>query len=72
MYLIVKLLLNSLYGRFGMNLSIFYQKQLIIPNEELIYYFNRGTITNLIELEDDKYFINFQDDHDIDSRYMSR
>ena len=71
MYLIVKLLLNSLYGRFGMNISIFYQKQLIIHEDELEYYVNRGIITNYIELNNNKLFIIYQDDHNIDNDILN-
>ena len=71
MYLIVKLLLNSLYGRFGMNLSIFYQKQLVIHEDELEYYINRGSVLNYIELDDNKVFITFKDDHNMDNDILN-
>jgi DNA polymerase type B, organellar and viral len=36
LYLISKLLLNSLYGRFGMNYDQIFESQEILNNEELI------------------------------------
>lgn len=51
-YTISKLLLNCLYGRFGMNPVM--ENHLIISNKELNKYYNNKTITNIIDLKNGK------------------
>jgi hypothetical protein len=47
-YRISKLLLNTLYGRFGINPEV--QNHLIISNSESLKYHNSKTVTKVIDL----------------------
>jgi len=58
-YIIAKLLLNSLYGRFGMNPYV--ENHLIIDNKDVLHF--ERTITNVIDLKNGKELISFFDDH---------
>jgi len=59
MYLISKLLLNSLYGRFGMNYK-FYDHS-IINNNELYDFIDNYSINEIIELDNNKSLISYFD-----------
>jgi len=56
LFLISKLLLNSLYGKFGTNLEIFFDTQIVIDNKEMINIINsdKYIIKDAIDLENDK------------------
>lgn len=54
-FTISKLLLNCLYGRFGMNPEM--ENHIIISNEESIKFHNNNTITNVIDLQNGKELI---------------
>jgi hypothetical protein len=58
LFLISKLLLNSLYGKFGMNLDICFDTQIVIENEEMINIINSDEyeyiIKDAIDLENNK------------------
>jgi DNA polymerase type B, organellar and viral len=58
MYTISKLLLNSLYGRFGMSPEM--SKHLIINNDELDNYLLDGTLLDFDQLENKKYLISIK------------
>lgn len=57
-YIIAKLLLNSLYGRFGMNPHV--ENHLIIDSKDVLSF--EGTITNVLDLKNGKELISFFDD----------
>ena len=59
MYLISKLLLNSLYGRFGMHYETFITQHNVINNSELVDVFDIVQIEDLISLDIDKSLISF-------------
>src|ERR1700749_612794 len=59
LYLIAKLLMNSLYGRFGM--SVITNNQLIIDEKNLHLWQNKGIIKEHIQLNEEKSFIIFED-----------
>jgi len=61
-YIISKLLLNTLYGRFGMNPHI--ESHLIITNEETLKLNSQRMITNVIDLKNGKELVSFFDDYD--------
>jgi DNA polymerase type B, organellar and viral len=56
LYLISKLLLNSLYGKFGMNYDIFFESQIVFDNEEMINIINsdKYIIKDAIDLDNNK------------------
>lgn len=56
-YLIAKLLLNSLYGRLGMNPQM--ETNLIILNDESNYYIKKYEISNVIDLKNGKELVTF-------------
>jgi hypothetical protein len=60
MYLISKLLLNSLYGRFGMADALSNHK--IITNNELFSMIDNYTIDDVIQLENNKSLVSFKDE----------
>lgn len=64
MYLISKLLMNSLYGRFGMEPII--ETSLIINDDEVESLIDDNTITDIIKLNDNKSLINLYSDSDKD------
>jgi hypothetical protein len=57
MYLISKLLMNSLYGRFGMDYRLLTHN--IIDNDELYEYVENYDISNIIELDNNKSLISY-------------
>jgi hypothetical protein len=61
-YIISKLLLNTLYGRFGMNPHM--ESHLIVSNEETLELNSQGVVTNVIDLLNGKDLVSFFDDHD--------
>lgn len=63
-YLIAKLILNSAYGKLGMSPNLEHHK--IINTNELNNNFNRYTITNVIEIDDDLILISYFKDKSID------
>jgi hypothetical protein len=60
-YIIAKLLLNTLYGRFGMNPQM--ESHLIIANEETLKLNAVKVITNVIDLKNGKELVSFFDTH---------
>nr|YP_025890.1 DNA-directed DNA polymerase [Moniliophthora perniciosa]AAQ74286.1 DNA-directed DNA polymerase [Moniliophthora perniciosa] len=56
-YIISKLLLNSLYGRLGMNPIA--ENHIIISNEEALKLYSKKNITNIIDLKNGKELISF-------------
>ena len=68
-FIIYKLLLNTLYGIFGMNPEV--ANHLIIPNNESLKYHNNKTITNVIDLEIGKELISFFDEKDCNEENKS-
>jgi hypothetical protein len=56
-YLISKLILNSLFGRLGMNPEM--ENHLILNSEEALNYYNKYNITNTIDLKNGKELISF-------------
>ncbi|KAH7916880.1 hypothetical protein BV22DRAFT_1027292, partial [Leucogyrophana mollusca] len=69
MYLISKLLMNSLYGRFGMN-YIFYN-HIIIEDNELYDFVDNYSINEVIPLDDNKSLISYLDDNKVNSIILS-
>ena len=61
-YIIAKLLLNTLYGRFGMNPQM--ESHLIISNEETLKLNTQRVITNVIDLKNGKELVSFFDNYD--------
>ena len=61
-YIISKLLLNTLYGRFGMNPHI--EKHSIITAEETLKLNDQRVITNVIDLNNGKELVSFFDNYD--------
>jgi len=61
-YIISKLLLNTLYGRFGMNPHM--ESHVIITNEETLKLNTQRVITNVIDLKNGKELVSFFDDHE--------
>jgi DNA polymerase elongation subunit (family B) len=59
-YIIAKLLLNSLYGRFGM--SPYKDKHVIISSKEGEKYYKKYTVTNVIPLLNNKEIISYNED----------
>lgn len=62
MYLISKLLMNSLYGRFGMNQIL--EKSIIINDDEIDLLIDDHTITEQTQLSNNKSLINLYSDND--------
>lgn len=62
MYLISKLLMNSLYGRFGMNQIL--EKSIIINDDEIDLLIDDHTITEQTQLSNNKSLINLYHDND--------
>lgn len=61
-YIISKLLLNTLYGRFGMDPKI--ENHMILSNIDSLKVHNQKIITNVIDLHNGKELISFFDDKD--------
>lgn len=61
-YIISKLLLNTLYCRFGMNPKM--ESHLIIAKEETLKLNTQRVITNVIDLKNGKELVSFFDDYD--------
>ena len=59
MYLISKLIMNSLYGRFGMHEETFITKNDIVDNTKLIEMMEDNNILNIMHLGDDNHLITF-------------
>lgn len=62
MYLISKLLLNSLYGKFGMHQDTFLPQHAIVTEDELYGMIDYNTITDTLPLSDNKQLISFIND----------
>lgn len=58
---IAKLLLNSLYGRFGMSYRTFYNHYSIVDNNEILDITRKYDINDVIELQPDKSLISITD-----------
>jgi hypothetical protein len=61
MYLISKLLMNSLYGRFGMNELL--NNNIIIDDNDIYNYIDKYTINNIISLDNNKSIISYFDNN---------
>lgn len=68
-YIISKLMLNSLYGRFGM--SPYLDKHTIIDSCDLVKFSNDNEITSILPLSDDKELVSFQNNSFIDNEGSS-
>lgn len=62
LYLISKLLLNSLYGKFGMHQDTFLTQHAIVTEDELYGMIDYNTITDTLPLSDNKQLISFISD----------
>ena len=58
-YIVSKLLLNSLYGRFGMNPEM--ENHLILSKENAIKYYDKYEITDVVDLKNGKEIVSFFD-----------
>ena len=70
MYLISKLLLNSLYGRFGMDYKL--NKHIFIDNNELYDYIDNYTIENIIPLNNNLSLISYLDNNKYKNILLSK
>lgn len=61
-YIISKLLLNTLYGRFGMDPQV--ENHIILNNKDSLLFINKKVVTNVIDLQNGKELISFFDSHD--------
>lgn len=61
-YIIAKLLLNTLYGRFGMNPNC--EKHLIIDNKDFLEFQNNNIITNVVDLKNGRELISFFEENE--------
>jgi len=61
-YTISKLLLNSLYGRLGMNPDPDMENHIIISNDEDLKIFSKYNVSNVLDLKKGKELISFFDD----------
>jgi hypothetical protein len=59
MYLISKLLLNSLYGRFGMHIETFLTHNSIVTNDELYEMMEHNNILDVLNFDDDLNLITY-------------
>lgn len=69
MYLISKLLMNSLYGRFGMNFIMNEHK--IIDDNDLYDFIDNNTISELIQLDNNNILISFINENKINNEILS-
>ena len=69
-YIISKLLLNTLYGRFGMDPHM--ESHLIIDNEETLKLNTQRVITNVVDLKNGKELVSFFDDHDWSAEFEKK
>lgn len=72
MYLISKLLLNSLYGRFGMHIETFLTKNAVVDNDELNDMMEHNNILDILNLGDNINLITYipiNNDNDLDSLF---
>jgi hypothetical protein len=70
MYLISKLLLNTLYGKFGMHEEVFFTQHQIVSDDELFKMIDFNMILDTTPLRDDRQLISFINDkaRDIDHK----
>jgi hypothetical protein len=61
-YIIAKLLLNSLYGRFGMNPHC--ENHLIINSKDFLEFQNNNIITNVVDLKNGRELISFFEENE--------
>jgi hypothetical protein len=64
MYLIAKLLLNSLYGKFGMHEDTFITQHAIVNDDELYGLIDDITITDTVFLNNNRNMISYIKDRD--------
>jgi len=69
MYLISKLLMNSLYGRFGMDYRM--SEHLIIDNNQLYNIIDKYSINEVIELNNDKSLVSYLDNDLLETIFLS-
>jgi hypothetical protein len=63
LYAVSKLLLNSLYGRFGMDVELQFTSHRVVDNNDLFSIIENNTVKDVIELEDTKSLISVIDDN---------
>nr|QWO71399.1 DNA polymerase [Lyophyllum semitale] len=68
-YTIAKLLLNSLYGRFGMNPEV--ENHVIIENNKSYEYFNKFVITDVLDLQNGKEILTYLDNKPDNDEYLT-
>lgn len=70
MYMISKLILNSLYGKFGM--SPYKNKHVILDKNEIYSFIDKSKIKSVIELDNDKVFMEYEDNQNfnLDNNYI--
>jgi hypothetical protein len=66
LYTVSKLLMNSLYGRFGMNYDLMFHSNRVVDNEELLDLIDNNTITEILNLENNNSLISIVDDSKIE------
>lgn len=68
-YIIAKLLLNGLYGKFGM--CPYKDKHEIIDNDELYKYVDNFKVSSTLDLKNNKQLISYSDDNESDEDYST-
>jgi hypothetical protein len=61
-YIIAKLLLNTLYGRFGMNPNC--ENHLIINSKDSLEFQNNNIITNVVDLQNGRELVSFFEENE--------
>jgi hypothetical protein len=69
MYLISKLLMNSLYGRFGMDYRM--DEHIIIDNDQLYNIIDNYSINEIIDLDNNKSLVSYIDDNKLGTILLS-
>jgi hypothetical protein len=69
MYLISKLLMNSLYGRFGMDYRM--DEHIIIDNDQLYNIIDNYSINEIIDLNNNKSLVSYIDDNKLETILLS-
>lgn len=69
LYLISKLLLNSLYGRFGLNFEIHFQEFKIINNNDIYNLVDNVTIKDIIYIDKDKKLVSIINEENLENSF---
>lgn len=64
-YVISKLLLNSLYGRLGMNPEM--ENHIIVNSDKALYYYDNYKVSNVLDLKNGKELISYFINYDLNS-----